>query len=321
MERNYKEDGMGEKNIAPNEQHRERQYCSRLGFSLLFILFCMVIWQLVFLLVEAILPFRIPYANDTLSYVWNTTYYLLLSSGHYLISLPLVFRVICRKIPFLPPDPQPVAPGTILRWFVMGTALMSAGAWIGTTVNELVFFLIDKPPSDWLNEALVTYPYSVILLGVCFFGPIAEEIIFRYLLAGRLARYGQAPAAFVSALLFGLFHTNLSQFFYAFALGILFAYAYFRTGHFWVPCLLHILANLYGSAIPMLIPDKAFFAFALIMLAINISGLGLLLHHRHGAIWQHGAYPPTIRVVFGNFGMIAAILACFITTTANFLAS
>src|SRR5699024_5291593 len=68
-----------------------------------------------------------------------------------------------------------------------------------------------------------------------------EELLFRGLLARRLARYGQRPAALVSALLFALYHANLSQFFYAFALGLLLAYAYFYTGTIKTPILLHML--------------------------------------------------------------------------------
>ena len=48
---------------------------------------------------------------------------------------------------------------------------------------------------------------ATLLAGVC------EELLFRGLVAGRLARYVQAPGAFVSALLFALYHANLEQFF------------------------------------------------------------------------------------------------------------
>ena len=67
-------------------------------------------------------------------------------------------------------------------------------------------------------------PMAAIVLGACIIGPLCEELVFRGLLAGRLARYGQKPGAFISALLFGLYHANLEQFFYAFALGLLLSY-------------------------------------------------------------------------------------------------
>lgn len=296
--------------MEKEELQRERKYCSRLGLSLCFVMLWMIVWGFLVAFVDIALG----------DYRMSDTAYYLLQDAHYLLSLPLSFFV-CRKIPFTPPTVQPVSLARIARWFLMGCAMMSVGSIIGSMVNDAVFYLIDKPPVDFLEEALDSCPYIVILLSVCVFGPIAEELTFRRLLAGRLSRYGQAPAAFVSALVFALFHTNLGQFFYAFALGLLFAYAYFRTGRFWVPCLLHIIANLYGSAIPMLLPDTdlALGLYGILILALDITGLLLLFRHIRHMTWEHGEYPPRIRVIFLNLGMILLVLLCFVMTTVNFL--
>ena len=48
-----------------------------------------------------------------------------------------------------------------------------------------------------------------------------------------------------------------SQFFYAFALGLLLAYTYFYTGTLKAPAVLHMLFNFYGSSIMMLLPETA----------------------------------------------------------------
>ena len=39
--------------------------------------------------------------------------------------------------------------------------------------------------------------------------------------------------------MFALFHQNFSQFFYAFAVGLILAYIYCRSGKIWIPMLLH----------------------------------------------------------------------------------
>ncbi|MDL2236926.1 CPBP family intramembrane metalloprotease, partial [Christensenellaceae bacterium OttesenSCG-928-K19] len=98
---------------------------------------------------------------------------------------------------------------------------------------------------------------------VCILAPIAEEFIFRKLLIDRLARYGQWVAVFTSALLFGLFHGNFSQFFYAFGAGLVFGYVYIKTGKVWYTMLLHGIIN----TIP----------FLLMPLIEGVGGLGLLL--------------------------------------------
>lgn len=71
------------------------------------------------------------------------------------------------------------------------------------------------------------------------------------------ARYGQAPGAFVSALLFALYHANLEQFFYAFLLGLLLAYVYYRTGLLRVSVALHMVLNFFGAVVSLLLPDCA----------------------------------------------------------------
>lgn len=74
---------------------------------------------------------------------------------------------------------------------------------------------------------------------------VAEEIVFRYLLYNRLRRSGGKVAygVFVSAFLFGVYHGNVVQAVYAFALGVLIAYAYFYFDSFLAPVLFHGLGN------------------------------------------------------------------------------
>lgn len=94
--------------------------------------------------------------------------------------------------------------------------------------------------------------WGYIILGVFVIGifvPIMEEIIFRKLLIDNMSKYGISAAILVSALLFGLYHGNLSQFFYAFGLGIIFGAVYAYSGKVIYTILLHISINLYSSGV------------------------------------------------------------------------
>lgn len=62
-------------------------------------------------------------------------------------------------------------------------------------------------------------------------------------------KYGARISVFLSALMFALFHGNLSQFFYAFLLGGFFAVVYIKTGNIIYPIILHMAANLSGSVV------------------------------------------------------------------------
>ena len=57
------------------------------------------------------------------------------------------------------------------------------------------------------------------------------------------------PSILLSGLLFGLFHGNLFQFFYAAAVGMILAYVYTRTGRYLWCVAMHAIINLMGSIV------------------------------------------------------------------------
>ncbi|MDO4269867.1 MAG: type II CAAX endopeptidase family protein [Eubacteriales bacterium] len=292
------------------EAKRERGYCSRLGLALLLVIVWALVWQFALLLLDGMLPVRLP----------DSVFYLLILAGHYAVSLPAAYA-LCRRVPRTPPARRPAGARRMARWFVIGAALMWLGSLAGTAVNNLAYRLAGREPVDLLSEAFDLYSPAVILLGACLLGPVCEELLFRGLLAGRLARYGQKPAALVSALLFGLFHANLGQFFYAFALGLLLAYAYFRTGGLAAPIVLHMLFNVYGSGLPTVLPagDGPLLLYGLSWLALTAAGVALLIGGRKKQVWEHGPCAPSMRAVFVNCGMLLAVAACFIELALNFV--
>jgi len=124
----------------------------------------------------------------------------------------------------------------------------SAGAIIVLSeVDNLVQFVLPAP--DWIvrifNELSAPSEHfwaSVFLLVIV--APLTEEVMFRGLILRAFLRRFRVGAAFLlSSMLFGLVHLNPWQFFSAFALGLMFAWWYARTGSL-VPSMLgHALAN------------------------------------------------------------------------------
>lgn len=85
--------------------------------------------------------------------------------------------------------------------------------------------------------------------------PVAEEVVFRFLLYNRLRRSGGRVVygVFGCAFLFGVYHGNVVQGLYAFVLGVLIACAYFWFDSFLAPVLFHGLGNaaiFLGNMIP-----------------------------------------------------------------------
>ena len=86
---------------------------------------------------------------------------------------------------------------------------------------------------------------AVGIMGLAFFGPLLEEVLFRGAIQGLLMRYfGRPwPAIVVAALVFGVFHMNPVQIVYATLLGIVLGWIYYRTGSLLSVIVGHVLNN------------------------------------------------------------------------------
>lgn len=106
----------------------------------------------------------------------------------------------------------------------------------GTSQNRLETIIDDSNIASTL--------FFVVLLA-----PIIEEWFFRKQIISRLRVFGEKSAIIFSALAFALFHVNVYQFFYAFALGLMFGYVYTRTSCLRYSIVMHIIINANGSII------------------------------------------------------------------------
>lgn len=99
-------------------------------------------------------------------------------------------------------------------------------------------------------ETLFSPPLAQQLLFVGLIIPLTEELIFRgqafALLRDRLP---WLPAALLSALLFGIFHGNVTQGIYGFVLGIILAWLYEVSGGLLLPYLFHAAANVMSTLV------------------------------------------------------------------------
>jgi membrane protease YdiL (CAAX protease family) len=102
--------------------------------------------------------------------------------------------------------------------------------------------------TEWFDAALAwgsAEAVAVTLLGSVVFAPVFEELIFRGLLHGTLrARLAWPLAALGSALVFGLAHGyGAAGFLSVFLSGLLWAWAYERTGSLLPALLAHVVNN------------------------------------------------------------------------------
>lgn len=122
----------------------------------------------------------------------------------------------------------------------------------GVLFTTVVSMLKGSEVQNTLTNLLTDVGLGWILLFVVVCAPIFEELVFRKFIVSRTVKYGEVIPVLLSGLLFGLFHGNINQFVYAFALGVLFAYIYVRTGKIIYTILLHMFVNFTGSFLPFL---------------------------------------------------------------------
>jgi membrane protease YdiL (CAAX protease family) len=138
------------------------------------------------------------------------------------------------------------------QWFgflMMTEGLMIVGSLIGSPIHTV---LTQPFNGETINKTTSMIQNSHILVSTLVAGigaPVFEELIFRKAIIDRVGRYGELTAIVLSALTFGLFHMNLIQFFYAFGLGVLFAYLYLNTGRVRYTIMLHMIITFFGSVV------------------------------------------------------------------------
>lgn len=166
----------------------------------------------------------------------------------YAVAVPLI-RLLLRSVPAQPPSRRAMSAGQWIAAAAISFALMYISNLIGLFITDI----IGRIKGSSVDNAIVDISLSIhplaALLFMVILAPIIEEYLFRKWLIDRTAAYGEGVSVLLSGLMFGLFHGNLNQFAYAFALGLFFGFIYVKTGHIRYSILLHMLVNLHGSVL------------------------------------------------------------------------
>ena len=162
----------------------------------------------------------------------------------YLVAMPLAV-LIMGKSSVIETRKFDMKPGQFFKLLVMCFPLMYVGSLIG---NMLASLLSGGKASNSVSDLAMQFDvWNVVFLVIL--GPLFEEWIFRKELISRTRKYGEKTAIVFSALFFALVHMNLFQFFYAFALGLMFGYVYVRTSKLRYSVAMHMIVNFMGGVV------------------------------------------------------------------------
>ncbi len=138
------------------------------------------------------------------------------------------------------------------KWLIAAlrcAGICAVGMVIGTILDTVISLLTQNSSSGTVTLQNLMLGSNIVgrVLTVGILAPVVEEMIFRKFIIDRTVKYGEGMAVLTSGLMFGLFHGNFSQCFFAAGLGMLFAYIYIRTGRIRYTIFLHMAVNLTTS--------------------------------------------------------------------------
>lgn len=212
----------------------------------------------------------------------------------YAVALPVFLLMMKKLVPDAPGarGTQTLSAGGWARWLFLCFGVMYLLNLVSTLLMTVLSQLSGGTAENPLDAMLQASNPLVTLVFAGIIGPIGEEFIFRKVMFDKLGCYGERLYMLVSAFLFAMFHMNLWQLLYAFALGVIFAYIYARTGKLRYTIALHITLNVSGSVLVPMIAlsggDLSVAAMGVFVIVMIVVGMILLARGR----WK---FPPEPR--------------------------
>lgn len=313
--------------MVENVLQAKKDY-SRFALSLLIIGVITNVLQLVLSFALAALPADSAIVNAEI------TLWILTMAPMYLVAVPVGF-LLMKTVPAEIHPKQKITIGRFLILMLICMPIIYAGNFIG---NILSMLLSGGTAENALNNYVMGNPFYAFICTVVL-APFLEEFLFRKQIIDRLGKYGEKTAIIFSGVTFGLFHMNLFQFFYAFGLGLIFAYVYTRTRMLRYSVLMHAIINFMGAVIaPALLkltgtemvvnPESmeqilevlpgllVMLLYSMTLIGLSITGLVLLIVR-----WKKRVLVPASheipggtvgKYVYRNVGMISFTVFCLL---------
>lgn len=265
--------------------------------------------------------------------IWILTYVPM-----YVVAIPVGW-LLMRNVPRTAVEGGRFGVGGFLGALVICVFMMYAGNILSSLVMGLYESLTGVQPINPMTAYTENELEWVQALLFVVMAPIIEELVFRKALIDRMAGYGEALAIMLTAVMFGAFHANFNQFFYATGIGLVLGVAYVKSGRIALPMGLHSLVNLVGGVIGPAIAETAPRAealsaesldpihaalllvqlapsliYSLLMIGLAIAGLVLLIiaaRHLHFAPQPAElARGQRLSAAVGNWGMALYLTSC-----------
>ena len=198
-----------------------KKYFSRFGIAL-FVFFA-VNFVATYALYDVVMLFYPVYSQYDI--VVSVLDYLISFIPNYCIALP-IFLLMTKKLPTVELIKTKMKGGHIFIGFCICIALMLAGNYVSTILMMILQTIKGEAIANPVETMTAANAWWINLIFVAIIVPILEELLFRKVICKHLLPLGEGWAIILSGVIFGLAHGNFYQFFYAFLLGVFFAFIY-----------------------------------------------------------------------------------------------
>ncbi|MCD7868769.1 MAG: CPBP family intramembrane metalloprotease [Clostridiales bacterium] len=259
----------------------------------------------------------------------------------YVVGVP-VGLLIFRRVParggaYANTKKISLKPGQFIRMFLIALFLANLGNTVGTILTDAISALTGIVSDVDITTYSMADSFFLKILFLVILAPMFEELVFRKQLIDRMSCYGERLAVVTTALMFGLFHGNISQFCYTFPIGLVFGYTYLKTGKLRYSLGMHMGYNFIGSVLTStlindvdlsaldnldtlsfeaLAPLALFLIYICAFLAATIVGLVLFLRRRKKVSFVRAEMElpkgSKFRTVYLNTGMLLFVLSSIV---------
>ena len=250
--------------------------------------------------------------------------FVLIAVSFYLIGFPL----FCFMVRQLPDGEVREMKKLRIKELVQYGFMSYAIVYVFNLLTVLLTYVIELIKSGHVispvEELITDSSPWLTLLCVVIISPVIEEFLFRKIILNKLRDYGDKIAILFTAVAFGLYHGNISQFFYATALGCLFAYLTLKTNRIQYTIFLHIFINAMGSLIlPYLIGSGSqqwewidrLQIVSLLVIILVVLGISFIIKNRKNVNLLEGRIDipkeEKFKLLWLNPGMISYFLITF----------
>ncbi len=255
----------------------------------------------------------------------------------YIVAVPIGLMIM-KRVPAAPREKSVLKPGKFVIAAIISIFAMYAGNIFGNVVMVLIRLMFGASSANPILTYVMDDSMWLRGLVMVILAPVIEEYVFRKQLIDRTCIYGERLAVVTSAVIFGLFHGNMSQCFYAFAVGLVFGYVYLKTGRLRYSAALHMLLNFLGGVVAPALLNNAhletlngaemnnmaametifiqmlpLLIYVMVLISLSIAGLVLFCVNIRNVSFQPAqlelAKGTKLKTVYLNLGMVLFIAA------------